>query len=58
MTRIRVSLIEGGKLDLISLKKINGVYGVLGKSTELQIVVGPGDAQEMAEALITIINQK
>lgn len=47
MTRVRVSIKDPSKCEVDEIRKVEGVFGLFGKSNDLQIVVGPGDAQEI-----------
>lgn len=48
MTRLRVDVVSGNKVELDVLKKIDGVMGVV-EDDNLQIVVGPGTVNKVAK---------
>lgn len=45
MTRLRLTLNQPGESDLARLKSLPGVLGVIDSEAQLQIVLGPGKAQ-------------
>ena len=47
MTRVRVALKNPSMSDEKEIKKLEGVFGIFSKTGDLQIVFGPGDAQEI-----------
>ncbi|QUW21237.1 PTS transporter subunit EIIC [Sporosarcina sp. Marseille-Q4063] len=47
MTRLRLQLKDDSKADIVALKKVEGVMGVIDDDT-LQIVVGPGTVNRVA----------
>lgn len=47
MTRVRVALNDPTKSDEKKIRSLEGVFGIVGKANNLQIVFGPGDAQEI-----------
>lgn len=51
MTRLRVEVSNPGKVQQVELKGIEGVMGLTAKGGEVQIVLGPGTAQKIADAL-------
>ncbi|MDW0108823.1 PTS transporter subunit EIIC [Sporosarcina aquimarina] len=53
MTRLRLSLKDGGKANIEALKKIDGVMGVVVDET-LQIVIGPGTVNRVADEMSQI----
>ena len=48
MTRLRVTLLDSGKADLIGLRETEGVLGVV-EDTTLQIVLGPGRVKKVTD---------
>lgn len=53
MTRLRLDLKDDSKADIASLKKVDGVMGVIEDGT-LQIVVGPGTVNKVADEMSTL----
>lgn len=53
MTRLRIDLVDPGLVDIESIKKRDGVIGVV-PGEQLQIVVGPGHAQRLRDAFAGI----
>lgn len=51
MTRLRVSVKNPSKVDKNALSKIDGVLKVVGNDSELQIVLGPGVADNVSDEL-------
>ncbi len=51
MTRLRVVVKDGAKMDRKGLAKIHGVLSVVGSDTEPQIILGPGVADTIATEL-------
>lgn len=51
MTRLRVVVRDGSKVDREALAKEKGVLRVVGSETEPQIVLGPGVADSIGEAI-------
>ncbi|WP_387465948.1 PTS N-acetylmuramic acid transporter subunit IIBC [Photorhabdus sp. RM323S] len=51
MTRLRLTLHNDSKVDRTGLKQIPGVLGVIENDNQLQIVLGPGKAQAVAEIM-------
>ncbi|GBD65105.1 N-acetylmuramic acid-specific phosphotransferase system enzyme IIBC component [Tetragenococcus halophilus subsp. halophilus] len=50
MTRIRMGVIDGSKVDLDGLRAVDGVMGVVEDET-LQIVLGPGTVSKVAQKM-------
>ncbi len=50
MTRLRLRLKDNAKADLETLKKTEGIMGIVDAET-LQIVVGPGKAKKLMDIL-------
>ncbi|MCG8710750.1 PTS N-acetylmuramic acid transporter subunit IIBC [Brenneria sp. 4F2] len=51
MTRLRLTLADRALVELVALKRIAGVMGVIEGDDQLQIVLGPGKAQTAAEMI-------
>lgn len=56
MTRLRLSLADTGAVDESTLKAIPGVLGVVESDQQLQVILGPGKAQQAAEMLNEILD--
>lgn len=50
MTRLRVDTHDLASADQAALKKVEGVKGVIQTGTQIQIILGPGLAQKVADA--------
>lgn len=57
MTRLRLSLHDSTLADHEAIKKIDGVMGVIESDTQLQIIVGPGKAQQAKELVELYLEQ-
>lgn len=53
MTRLRVGVSSQSKVDIASLKKVDGVLGVVESGT-VQIVLGPGTVNKVGEQFATL----
>ena len=51
MTRLRIIVKDGGKVDREALTREKEIMGVIGKETELQIILGPGAAESIGKAI-------
>lgn len=51
MTRLRVDVVDSKKVNFDEIKGIEGVLGSTTKGGDIQIILGPGTAQEIAQAL-------
>ncbi|MDU5109549.1 MAG: PTS transporter subunit EIIC [Clostridium sp.] len=51
MTRLRVAVKDPAKVDRNSLSRIDGVLKVVGSDTEIQVVLGPGVAENVSDEL-------
>jgi PTS system sucrose-specific IIC component len=51
MTRVRMTIIDEGKVKMAALKKIPGVLGVVQEDT-LQVILGPGVVNKVAQAMV------
>lgn len=59
MTRLRISLNNISKLNTNTLKKVNGVIGVIVADNQVQIVIGPGKVNQVyAEFMPLLENNK
>ncbi|NMC46038.1 MAG: PTS transporter subunit EIIB [Chloroflexi bacterium] len=56
MTRVRVAIKDATKSDEKKIRSLEGVFGILGKANDLQIVFGPGDAQEIVQFMENILS--
>lgn len=48
MTRLRLGLVDESKVDTDSIKKIDGVMGVVNPGGQLQVILGPGKVTKVA----------
>jgi len=55
MTRVRVAVKNSTLFEEKKVRNLEGVYGVFGKEKDLQIVFGPGDAQEIVQIMEKIL---
>mgnify|MGYP000585431855 CR=1 FL=1 len=55
MTRLRVSVANQDKVDLASIKAINGVLGIVEASGQIQIIIGPGKVNQVYDALMPLL---
>ncbi len=55
MTRVRVILKDSALVEEKKIRNLEGVYGIFGKANDLQIVFGPGDAQEIVQSMEEIL---
>jgi len=51
MTRVRVEVHDDGRLDLARLKKLPGVSGYVKQGQQHQLIVGPGKAAQVVDAM-------
>ncbi|CAG9295362.1 PTS N-acetylmuramic acid transporter subunit IIBC [Celerinatantimonas diazotrophica] len=56
MTRLRLSLVNNDAVDQAAIKQIPGVMGVVDSHEQLQIILGPGKAQQAAELMNQLID--
>jgi sucrose PTS system EIIBCA or EIIBC component len=54
MTRLRVDPRDLGKINQAAIKKVEGVKGVIQTGGQVQIILGPGLAQKVADATATV----
>lgn len=57
MTRLRLSLANNNLADQATLKQIPGVMGVVESDQLIQIILGPGKAQQAAEMMSELIER-
>lgn len=57
MTRVRMGIIDESKVNLEGLKQVQGVMGVVEDDT-LQVVVGPGTVNKVAQAMVDMAGVK
>lgn len=50
-TRVRMTVNHPDQVDLVALKKIDGVIGVVDEGNSLQVVMGPGTAGDIVELM-------
>lgn len=55
MTRLRVSVANQDKVDLATIKAINGVLGIVEASGQIQIIIGPGKVNQVYDALMPLL---
>lgn len=55
MTRVRMSIVDYGKVDIEGLKNIKGVMGIV-EDDMLQVVIGPGTVNKVANEMSAIID--
>jgi N-acetylmuramic acid-specific PTS system IIC component len=55
MTRLRIVLKSTDRADTAALRKIDGVQGVLHSADQLQIVIGPGKVQQVADRVNALV---
>ena len=57
MTRVRMTIIDNSKVNLVGLKAIDGVMGIVEDDT-LQVVVGPGRVNKVAKKMVDMVGVK
>ena len=57
MTRVRMTIIDPSKVNLVALKAVDGVLGVVDGEI-LQVVVGPGTANKVAQKMVDMVGVK
>lgn len=55
MTRVRVEVQDDDKLDLARLKKLPGVSGYVKQGEQHQLIVGPGKAAQVVDAMRSLM---
>lgn len=58
MTRVRMTFKDESKVNEASLKKVEGVMGVVKSGNQYQVVVGPGTSTKVAQSLSQITGVK
>ena len=51
MTRVRATVFSSDTVEDQRIRDIQGVYGLYGRGNVMQIILGPGDAQEICEEM-------
>ncbi|MGO3418294.1 MAG: PTS transporter subunit EIIC, partial [Pseudolactococcus laudensis] len=57
MTRVRMTIVDNSKVNLVGLKAIDGVMGIVEDET-LQVVVGPGTVNKVAKKMVDMVGVK
>jgi PTS system sucrose-specific IIC component len=57
MTRLRVDPRDLGRVNQAALKKVEGVKGVIQTGNQVQIILGPGLAQKVTDAVAAIVKR-
>jgi sucrose PTS system EIIBCA or EIIBC component len=57
MTRVRMTIIDNSKVNLVGLKAIDGVMGIVEDET-IQVVVGPGTVNKVAKKMVDMVGVK
>lgn len=55
MTRVRVEVQDGGQIDIPRLRQLPGVSGYVKQGAQHQIIVGPGKAAKVVDAMRSLI---
>lgn len=55
MTRLHLTFNDNSSVDLVELKSINGVYGIVESEQQFQIILAPEKAQKLAEMLNRLV---
>ena len=58
MTRLRAQVVDKNKIAVDALKKLEGVSGVYDAGAEFQIILGPGKATNITNAVNEILNKR
>lgn len=58
MTRVRMSVRDDNKVNEADLKNIPGVLGVVNDDEQLQVIVGPGKVNKVAQAMVDMAGVK
>jgi sucrose PTS system EIIBCA or EIIBC component len=56
MTRVRVEVYDDNRLDLVSLKTLEGIKGYLKQGDQHQFIVGPGAAAKVVDAMRLLLS--
>ena len=54
MTRLRLGLVDAGKLDLAALERIDGVLKVISSGDRLEVVFGPGTVNKVLDEFVAL----
>lgn len=57
MTRLRLTIVSSEKIDVVKLKKIPGVLGVVEQAGQFQIILGPGVVNKVAAEFSQLTNR-
>lgn len=55
MTRVRATVFSSGTVEDQRIREIQDVYGFFSRGNVMQIILGPGDAQEVCEEMKKIL---
>ncbi|SUX72087.1 N-acetylmuramic acid-specific PTS system EIIBC component [Citrobacter freundii] len=55
MTRVRVEVQDDGQIDIPRLRQLPGVSGYVKQAPQHQIIVGPGKAAKVVDAMRSLI---
>lgn len=58
MTRLRLGIIDSAKSNVDKIKKMEGVMGVVEQDGQLQVILGPGRVNKVAEAFGELTGKK
>jgi sucrose PTS system EIIBCA or EIIBC component len=58
MTRLRIDPRDISRIDQAALKKVDGVKGVIQTGGQIQVILGPGLAQKVADATASVTGVK
>lgn len=57
MTRVRMTIKDGSRVNMEELKKIDGVLGIVDDET-LQVIIGPGTVNKVAQSMVEKVGIK
>lgn len=57
MTRLRISIVDKSKLDIVALKAIDGVLGVVETQDQIQVIIGPGKVNQVQDKFMPLLEQ-
>lgn len=57
MTRLRISIVDKSKLDIVALKAIDGVLGIVETQDQIQIIIGPGKVNQVQDKFMPLLEQ-
>lgn len=58
MTRLRVTLEDKSKLDIVAIKAINGVLGLVDTPDQVQIIIGPGKVNQVYDQFMLLLDDE